>query len=166
MDMKYSITEKKLEKLSKGWKVVDGKLQKKYKFSDYDEVMDFVNEVGKVAKKQNHHPDMVVKFDSVLVTMFDHEENKISDKCYKFVKALNNITEMSNRSSSLINENLYDSNRLYPKEDIVYFLSRGPKELRRYIKLLPDIPCVNNSGERRICTKIPEVIHVYLSGKY
>lgn len=74
-----------------GWKVVDGKLKKTFKFEEYDEVLKFVSQVGKIAQKQNHHPDMLVKFDSVVITMFDHEANKISDKCHKFVKAVNKI---------------------------------------------------------------------------
>lgn len=89
--MRIIITEKQNEKLMSGWKVVDGKLKKTFKFEEYDEVLKFVSQVGKIAQKQNHHPDMLVKFDSVVITMFDHEANKISDKCHKFVKAVNKI---------------------------------------------------------------------------
>lgn len=89
--MRIIITEKQNEKLMSGWKVVDGKLKKTFKFKEYDEVLKFVSQVGKIAEKQNHHPDMLVKFDSVIITMFDHEANKISDKCHKFVKAVNKI---------------------------------------------------------------------------
>jgi 4a-hydroxytetrahydrobiopterin dehydratase len=89
--MKILITEKQLKGMTSGWDVVKGKLQKKFKFESYSEVLDFVNKVGGIAEKQNHHPDMVVKYGEVIVTMFDHEEGGISDKCYKFIDAVNKI---------------------------------------------------------------------------
>lgn len=87
--MKIIITEKQLSKLvNTDWKVINGKLVKTYKFETYDDVMEFVNMVGQIAKKQNHHPDMLVKYDSVKLTMFDHEANDITDKCHKFTNAV------------------------------------------------------------------------------
>ena len=65
----------------------------------------------------------------------------------------------------IINEQ-YDGDRLYPKEFIVKVLKSGPKELKHIIKKLPSIPCSNEKGEETICTKIPEVVHVYLTGRY
>lgn len=74
-----------------GWKTVKGKLSKKFKFSNFDETIEFVNQVAKVAKKQNHHPEMNVGYDYVIIFIFDHEANKISDKCHKFVSAVNKL---------------------------------------------------------------------------
>jgi 4a-hydroxytetrahydrobiopterin dehydratase len=86
--MKDFILEKLKDKLSSGWKEVGGKLTKKYKFDSYGEVLDFVKEVGEVAEEQNHHPEMLVKYQEVIVTIHDHEAGGVSDKCYKFVKAV------------------------------------------------------------------------------
>jgi uracil phosphoribosyltransferase len=60
----------------------------------------------------------------------------------------------------------YEQDRLYPKEYIVKVLRSGPKELKHIIKKLPSIPCSNAKGEETICTKIPEVVQVYLTGRY
>ena len=65
----------------------------------------------------------------------------------------------------IINEQ-YDGDRLYSKEFIVKILETGPKELKHIIKKLPSIPCSNEKGEETICTKIPEVVRVYLTGRY
>lgn len=86
--MKDFILEKLKDKLSSGWKEVGGKLTKKYKFDSYGEVLDFVKEVGEVAERQNHHPEMLVKYGEVIVTIHDHEAGGVSDKCYKFVDAI------------------------------------------------------------------------------
>lgn len=89
--MKIIITEKKMSELSKGWKVKKGKLFKKFEFDNFDQVMKFVNNVAKIAKKQNHHPDIKITYNLVELTMFDHDKNKISDKCYKFVDSVNDL---------------------------------------------------------------------------
>ena len=65
-----------------------------------------------------------------------------------------NITEQFNRE------------QLYRREDVVRMLIGAPAELRRMVKKLPSIPCENDKGEKTICTKIPETIHVYLTGRY
>lgn len=91
MHIKKSKTASKSKKSTSDWKVVSRKLVKNYKFSNYDDVMDFVNKVAHVAKKQNHHPDMVVKYDCVKITIFNHEAGKITDKCYKFSNAVDKI---------------------------------------------------------------------------
>ncbi len=89
--MKIIITESQIKKLKSEWKVVNDKLCKRFKFDSYSDVLDFVNRVGEIAEKQNHHPDMIVKYNEVIVTMFDHEANKISDKCYKFTNAVDKM---------------------------------------------------------------------------
>lgn len=89
--MKILITESQIKKLKSEWKVVNDKLCKRFKFDSYSNVLDFVNRVGEIAEKQNHHPDMIVKYNEVIVTMFDHEANKISDKCYKFTNAVDKM---------------------------------------------------------------------------
>ena len=60
----------------------------------------------------------------------------------------------------------YDSEKLYSREYIVDRLYGAPRELRRYIKNLPHIDCVDGSGNPHTCTKVPEVVHVFLQGMY
>jgi len=60
----------------------------------------------------------------------------------------------------------YESEKLYSRDYIIDKLSRAPRELRKYIKDLPYVPCYDSEGNEKICTRIPEVIYVYLSGNY
>jgi 4a-hydroxytetrahydrobiopterin dehydratase len=79
------------ELLSQNWKIENGLLSKKIKFKDYQEVIKFSNEVFKIAETQNHHPEMVINYGQVLISINNHEENNISDKCYFFAKAVDFI---------------------------------------------------------------------------
>jgi len=66
-------------------------LTRKFKFSDYKETLDFVNKVAKIAEKQNHHPDITFGYNTVKVSITDHEKGGVSDKCHKFVDAVDKI---------------------------------------------------------------------------
>ena len=71
-----------------GWKNSSNKLSKTFKFDSFDDSIDFVNKVARIAKKQNHHPDIVIKFDKVNISITDHEKGGVSEKCHKFVKSV------------------------------------------------------------------------------
>ena len=66
-------------------------LTRQFKFSDYEETMDFVNKVAKIAQKQNHHPDITFGYDTVRVSITDHEKGGVSEKCHKFMKEVDKI---------------------------------------------------------------------------
>ncbi len=74
-------------------------------------------------------------------------------------------SEMISLIEKIIKEQ-YDSKKLYSRDYVVTMLKNGPKELKKYIKELPRIECSDAQGNERVCTTIPEVIHVYLSGRY
>lgn len=80
-----------MEKKENGWETVGGKLIKTFYFKEYTEVMNFVNKVMQVAQKQDHHPDMIVHYDNVKLTVYDHSKGKITDKCHKLTSAVDKI---------------------------------------------------------------------------
>jgi hypothetical protein len=67
--------------------------------------------------------------------------------------------------STLINEH-YDSDKLYSRASVVNRLKKAPRELRKFANDLPSIPCTDGQGNETICTKIPEVVYIYFTGKY
>jgi hypothetical protein len=60
----------------------------------------------------------------------------------------------------------YNREMLYPVEQVYMMTNQAPVELKRIVKGLKPIDCVNKSGEKRSCFRIPEVLFVYLTGKY
>jgi 4a-hydroxytetrahydrobiopterin dehydratase len=91
--MKYIITEQQKRTIinNSDWKVVNNKLTKTYHFKNYKEVMPFVDAVMKIADKQNHHPEMIIDYDNVKLSITDHDKGGISEKCYKFTNAVDKI---------------------------------------------------------------------------
>lgn len=81
--------------------------------------------------------------------------------------------KLINTFNSLITE-YYDSEKLHDREYMVRRLNMrdqkgffmAPKGVREYIQKLPYIDCHDSEGNKKICTKIPEFIYVYLTGRY
>jgi hypothetical protein len=68
----------------------------------------------------------------------------------------------------------FEKDKLYQRESLIkrllvknkdgYFVA--PKQIRDIIEKLPYIDCYDQEGNKQTCTKIPEVLHVYLTGRY
>jgi hypothetical protein len=62
----------------------------------------------------------------------------------------------------------YDRDKLYVFDNLMRRLQieQAPHEIKSIVKKQTKIPCENNHGEKKMCIKIPEVVHVYLTGRY
>ena len=89
------ITKIQIEELGKtDWKIVDGKLTKIYTFKNYTEVIGFTKKAFEVIEKHNHHPEIIVNYSKVEVSVNNHEEKNISDKCYLLAKDIDFINNI------------------------------------------------------------------------
>lgn len=89
------------------------------------------------------------------------------------MKILVSENTFSKVMTKLLSEN-YEPNKLYHRESLVkkllaknqkgFFIA--PKEIRSIVERLPYIECTDSQGNDATCTKIPEVLYVYLSGRY
>ena len=70
--------EKLLKELD-GWEAIKGHhLSKIYKFKDFREALDFVNEVGNLAEEQGHHPDVCFGWGNVDISIWTHKINGLT----------------------------------------------------------------------------------------
>ena len=61
-----------------GWEVVEGRLEKTFRFRDYFQAMAFVNAVAWISHREDHHPEMVVGYDTVTVRYLTHTVGGLS----------------------------------------------------------------------------------------
>jgi 4a-hydroxytetrahydrobiopterin dehydratase len=83
-------TRKMLEGLE-GWEYAEGKIGKEFKFKNYHQTMAFVNAVAWVAHRENHHPDMLVGYNTCRVAYTTHAIGGLSENdfiCAARVEAL------------------------------------------------------------------------------
>lgn len=77
---------------STDWTELNNKLEKTFKFNDYNEVVLFSNKVMQIAINQDHHPEINVHYNFVKVRITDFEKGAVSEKCHRFISAVNEIT--------------------------------------------------------------------------
>ena len=69
--------KEEIEKLSQeldGWEAINGHhLSKSYRYKNFREALDFVNEVGNLAEEQGHHPDICFGWGKVDITIWTHK---------------------------------------------------------------------------------------------
>jgi 4a-hydroxytetrahydrobiopterin dehydratase len=61
-----------------GWEHSDKRLTKTFKFANYYETMAFVNAVAYIAHRQDHHPDLSVHYNRVVVVFSTHEAGGVT----------------------------------------------------------------------------------------
>jgi 4a-hydroxytetrahydrobiopterin dehydratase len=62
------------------WKVIDEHhLTRAFTFPDFKQALDFVNRVGAQAEEQGHHPDIMLAWGKVEVTLWTHKINGLTE---------------------------------------------------------------------------------------
>jgi 4a-hydroxytetrahydrobiopterin dehydratase len=115
---------------SKGWGDSKQKLERTFKFKDFNESIKFVNKVAKIAETQNHHPDIDIKYNKVKISITDHEKGGVSEKCYKFVKSIDDMgnEELTEYARTLKNARQQGVELRFPKSVI----KANPSRFRPY----------------------------------
>jgi 4a-hydroxytetrahydrobiopterin dehydratase len=68
-----------------GWQVVDGHhLERTYRLPNFAAALDLVNRIGAIAEAQNHHPDLLLAWGRVGVTIWTHKINGLTESDFIF----------------------------------------------------------------------------------
>ena len=115
---------------SEGWSDSKQKLEKTFKFKDFNDSIDFVNKVAKIAEIQNHHPDIEINYNKVKISITDHEKGGVSDKCHKLVKSIDDMgnEELTEYARTLKNARQQGVGLRFPKSAI----KANPARFRPY----------------------------------
>ncbi|MCW5653736.1 4a-hydroxytetrahydrobiopterin dehydratase [Hydrogenophaga sp.] len=63
---------------AQGWKLIEGSLEKSYRFPNFHETMAFVNALAWIAHREDHHPDLSVSYGQCTVRFNTHDVGGIS----------------------------------------------------------------------------------------
>ena len=61
-----------------GWALVDGSIEKTFRFEDYHRTMAFVNAVAWIAHREDHHPDIAFSYNRATLRFNTHSVGGIS----------------------------------------------------------------------------------------
>lgn len=62
------------------WSENGGTIQRTYAFKDFIEAMAFVNKVAQAAEADQHHPDILIRWNKVTLTLSTHDAGGITQK--------------------------------------------------------------------------------------
>jgi 4a-hydroxytetrahydrobiopterin dehydratase len=71
-----------------GWEVVNGKLHRDYKFSDFIHAFGFMATAALAIEKMNHHPEWCNVYNRVSVDLTTHDSGGITSKDISLAKLL------------------------------------------------------------------------------
>lgn len=66
-------------KTLKGWTLDGGQIRKTIEAKDFVRAMGFVNSVALLAERQNHHPDIDIRWNKVTLVLSTHSAGGLTD---------------------------------------------------------------------------------------
>jgi 4a-hydroxytetrahydrobiopterin dehydratase len=77
--LKEADSKKKLEALS-GWTLKGNAIGKEYRLSSFLPAIQFVQRVAELAEAAQHHPDIVINYNLVALTLSTHSQGGVTEK--------------------------------------------------------------------------------------
>jgi 4a-hydroxytetrahydrobiopterin dehydratase len=80
--MKSALTVSEVEDFSRNnpeWKLQDGKLVREWVFKDFVAAMLFVNHIAALAEIAEHHPDIDIRYNRVVLALVSHDADGITE---------------------------------------------------------------------------------------
>ena len=65
------------------WSEVSDGIQRTFHFADFREAMAFANKVAEYAERVQHHPDILIRYNKVTLTLTTHSEGGLTEKDFK-----------------------------------------------------------------------------------
>ncbi|MBG6186200.1 MULTISPECIES: 4a-hydroxytetrahydrobiopterin dehydratase [Flavobacterium] len=72
----------------KDWKFVNNGIEKNFKFKDFTQALGFIVQVGVMAEKSSHHPELFNVYNKVTIRLTTHDANGVTDKDLDLAKAI------------------------------------------------------------------------------
>ncbi len=69
-----------MDQLEEAWEALnEHHLQRSYRFVNFAQALAFVNQVGELAEKEGHHPDILLGYGRVQLVLFTHAVNGLTE---------------------------------------------------------------------------------------
>ncbi|MGH7273644.1 MAG: 4a-hydroxytetrahydrobiopterin dehydratase [Nitrospiria bacterium] len=71
-----------------GWQLADNAIKKQFKFNDFMSAVAFVNRVANAAEAADHHPDIVINYTRVTMSLSTHSAGGITVKDFDLAQKI------------------------------------------------------------------------------
>jgi 4a-hydroxytetrahydrobiopterin dehydratase len=73
------------------WSEVSGTIQRTFQFADFVSAMAFVTGAAFAAERAQHHPDIMIRYNKVTLTLSTHDAGAITEKDFSLAKTMDGI---------------------------------------------------------------------------
>jgi len=74
-----------------GWELADGQITRTVTRKDFRDSLLFVNAVGFLAERANHHPDVFVSWNKVTLTLVTHSAGGLTANDFALAREINDL---------------------------------------------------------------------------
>ncbi len=67
-------------------------IQRTWRFRDFPEALAFINRVGELAERANHHPDIHNSWATVILSLTTHDLGGLTDRDFDLAKQIDRIS--------------------------------------------------------------------------
>jgi 4a-hydroxytetrahydrobiopterin dehydratase len=75
-----------------GWQIESGELVRTFQFKDFVASLRFVNQVGELAEKAGHHPDIDIRYNRVRLALVSHDAGGLTEKDFDLATQTQNLS--------------------------------------------------------------------------
>ena len=73
------------------WQISENRLQKSFKFKDFNQALSFINQVGEIAEMLNHHPKITNVYNLVELELWTHTKNDVTKLDHELAEEIDKI---------------------------------------------------------------------------
>lgn len=71
-----------------GWDLSGREIRKLYRFDSFQDAMAFANRVAQLAEEVNHHPDLLIQYDKVTLTLTSHDAGGLTSRDFRLAERI------------------------------------------------------------------------------
>ena len=91
MDKYNEQTIREVLKELKNWRFENNGINQECVFKNFSEAMGFIDKVGILAEKMNHHPEWCNVYNNVTIRLTTHDANGVTSKDIDLAKAIDTL---------------------------------------------------------------------------
>jgi 4a-hydroxytetrahydrobiopterin dehydratase len=74
-----------------GWSSSNNAIRKDLEFPDFIQAMGFVNRVAELAEEVNHHPDIEIRYNRVVLSLNSHDVGGVTNRDVRLARSIDGL---------------------------------------------------------------------------
>lgn len=83
-----------------GWEGREDAIARVFQFPDFVAAMVFVNKIAAAAEGANHHPDILINYNKVTLTLVSHDSGGVTQRDIRMAGKINEIADTETTAAS------------------------------------------------------------------